>query len=107
MPIGTISTMIEKGVPGVMEAPSINWGGPTSSAKVPLSASQVSPSRSQSAVLTGGCRQVASHVSMPMVATLYYHDNGTVPPFVSPTLHKVRNYDNRALVFCIIVFFFV
>ena len=33
-----------------------------------------------------------THTSMPMVATLYHHDNGTAPPFIMPTPHEARHY---------------
>ena len=29
---------------------------------------------------------------MPIVATLYHNDDGTVPTFVAPTPHEVRHY---------------
>ena len=29
---------------------------------------------------------------MPMFATIYHHDDGTVPSFIALTLHEVRYY---------------
>ena len=54
--ISGVSTVIEKGVPGVVEAPSADQGGSSSSVAVPAPASQVSPSSFQTAVLLEGCR---------------------------------------------------
>ena len=57
--IGTVSgvsTVIEKGLPGIVEVPSVNWGGPSSSVKVLAHTRQVSPSSLQGAVLLEGCR---------------------------------------------------
>ena len=59
MPTGIIcgvSKVIEKGVLGIVEASSINQGGPSSSFKVPAPASQVPPSSFQGAVFAKGCK---------------------------------------------------
>ena len=42
--ISGVSTIIEKGVPGVMEAPSVNQGEPSINVEVPAPAILVSPS---------------------------------------------------------------
>ena len=42
--LGGVSKAIEKNVPGVVEAPSVNQGGPSSSVEVLAPASWVSPS---------------------------------------------------------------
>ena len=95
MPTGAksgVSKAIEKGVLGVVEVPSADQGGPGSSAKVPEPASQVSPSSFKGEILLKGCKQVMSHISMPMLATLYHHGDGTAPSFVALTTHKARHY---------------
>ena len=59
MPNGTISgvsKVIEKGIPGVVAAPSVNQGGLSSSVKVPAPASQVSPSSFQGALFLEDCK---------------------------------------------------
>ena len=67
MPNGTIngvSKAIEKGVPGVMGAPSVNQGGASSSVEIPAPASQGSPSSFQGALFP---RVVNRSLGVPLV----------------------------------------
>ena len=91
MPTGTISRFskaIEKGVLGVIEASSVNQGGPGNSAKVLAPISQVLHTSFQGAVFLEGCKQIMSHISMPILATFYHHDDETAPSFVVLKSHK-------------------
>ena len=89
--ISGVSIVIVKDVLGAKAPPSVyRWGG-SSSVEVPTCAIKVSSSSFPSAVPPEICGHVSSHVSMRIVATLYYYNNATVPPFVMQILNEMRH----------------
>ena len=86
-----VGIVIVKDVLGAKAPPSVYRWGASSSVELPTCSSKVSSSSFPSAVPPEICGQVSSHVSMHIVATLYYHNNAIVPPFVIQILHEMRH----------------
>ena len=86
--ISGVSKAIEKGVPGVVEVSRFNQGGPGSSFRYLHLLVRCHPLASKVLYFPEGFKQITSHTPMPMLATLYHHDDGTLNSFLALKSHE-------------------